>query len=223
MDVVKALKEIVQHHAEALSDDKKLRAMLKDYFPEDKRTQNTLLMVVDEGILEDMQGKSRINKFQMFGYIKGIASDYGVSEQVAKTAIMNWTKALGIDAEDVPVSNENQGNQSKAQITQEIVDYSNVTSEEAVIKGKVIKISGTGAKVFPGIVIPQGTYLVQETGGVCAKYYDSTNKYTYIMNELCTPKHENIFQTPNHIKFGTPGTLEVNSSNNWTLILKPIG
>jgi len=221
--VEKVLKEIVQHHVEALSDDKKLRAMLKDYFPEDKRAQNTLLMVVDEGILDDMQGKSCINKFQMFGYIKGIVGDYGVSEAIAKTAIMNWAKAMGIDAADVPVNDESQGKKANVSITPEIVDYSQVTSDEAIIKGKIIKITGNGAKVFPGILIPPGTYLVQETGGVYAKFYDSSNHMTYIINELNKSKHEKVFQTPNYMKFSVPGTLEVGSNHDWTLLMKPIG
>ena len=234
MDAVKALKEIVQYYAEVLSDDKKLRAMLKDYFPEDKRTQNTLLMVADEGILNDMQGKNRIN--QTFGYIKRIVCDYGVSEMVAKTAVMNWAKALKIDVEDAPVNNENQRQQSRANVTSEIVDCSNVSSSEAIIKDKIIKLSGTGTKVFQGIVIPKGRYWVQATGGINAKYYDAANEFTFIIKsyvneatrkEIFLPStREKIFQTPSRIKFGVPGTLAVYSiylNANWTLVLKPIG
>lgn len=119
---------------------------------------------------------------------------------------------------------DGSGNNSiKAKKTPEIIDYSQVTSDDAIIKGKTIQISGTEAKVYPGIIIPPGTYLVQETGGVTAKFYDADNKFTYIMNELLKPSHEAIFQTPIYMKFGTPGTLEVNSKSNWTLVLKPIG
>lgn len=222
MDVIKKLREIVQHHAETLSDDKKLRAMLKDYFPEDKRTQNTLLMVVDEGILDDMQGKDRINKFQMFGYIKGIANDYGVSEQIAKTAIINWATAIGIDAEDVPIADEMQAKHTRVKVTPEIIDYSDVSSDDATIKGKVIKVSGVGSKVFPGIVIPAGTYLVQETGGLSARFFDAENNYEYIVNEGNKPEYETVFKTHKHMKYGVPGTLAIESSKSWTLVMKPI-
>lgn len=99
MEVTKALKEIAENYTAAFSNDKIMRAILKDYFPEDRRIQNTLMMVVDEGILEDMQGKSSIDKIQMFGYVKGIVNGYGVSEEIAKTAVLNWAEALEIEVD----------------------------------------------------------------------------------------------------------------------------
>lgn len=221
MDVVKALKEIVQNHAEALSDDKKLRAMLKDYFPEDKRTQNTLLMVVDEGILDDMQGKSRINKFQMFGYIKGIASDYGVSEAVAKTAIMNWAKALGIDAEDVPVSfAENSGSSIKQKGS--IVDYSDTDLSSYASSGLTLKFSSSDpTKIVPGVKLEKILYIVKATGAPTVNFYDATNrKHTVII--ASEPKEEKMFDA-SRIDTSKTGMMEIkDTSGRWTVELIPV-
>ena len=223
MDTVKGLKEIIRSHPDVLKDSQRLRAILRDFFPEDKRTQNTLIMVVDEGILDDIYERKEINKFQMFGYIKSLSSDYGVSEMIAKKAILTWAEALEITAEDVPVIDDSMVKSPRLKTDATTVDYSDITSEQAEIKGKILKFTGNGGKVFPGIVIPKGTYIVQETGGVCAKYYDKSNQFTFIMNELNNPKHEKMFQTPSHMEFGEPGILEVNSSKDWVLVLKPIG
>lgn len=148
--------------------------MLKDYFPGDKIAQNTLLMVVDEGILEDMQGKNCINKFQMLGYIKGIVNDYGVSEQVAKTAIMNWAKALGIDAEDVPVSQEK--NASSIKIQNDSVDYSESSIDDFTVNGKIIKFSGARNKIMPNVVLSGKAYIVKSTGKPTVKFFDSNSE-----------------------------------------------
>lgn len=220
MDVVKALKEIMQHHTEVLSDNKTLRAMLKDFFPEDKRTQNTLLMVVDEGILEDMQGKSRINKFQMFGYIKGIASDYGVSEQVAKSAIMNWAKALGIDAEDVPV--ELSSMTTRARQVGETVDYSSVGFEEVPRTGKILKFAGKGHRVVANVKLESGTYAVKTKGKPRALFYDANNKETRLWGYSDV---ETIIQTKS-LNTSKPGYMKfepLNADDAWSCELIKIG
>lgn len=220
MDTVKALKEIVEKYAGALGDDKKIRALLKDYFPEDKRTQNTLLMAVDEEILEDMQGKSQIKKFQMLGYIKGISNDYGVSEQVAKTAVMNRANALGIDAEDVPVTAESAT--TKVKIKGDVVDYSSMGIDDFSPNGKVIKFSGSGAKVIPNVKLSGGSYIIRaafEGEYLCVHFYDGKGQKFFLVNG----ERETVFAPYSHMDFSKPGVIEVsNIDSDWSVELIPM-
>lgn len=85
--------------------------------------RNTLLMVVEEGILADVHGKKEVKKFQMWNYIKSIVNDYGVSEEIAKAAIIMWMKAFEIEIEDVIIS-EKTGGKDKIKIENDMVDYS---------------------------------------------------------------------------------------------------
>jgi len=222
MEIITVLREIIEKHPQALSDDKMVKALLMDYLPGDKRAQNTLMMVVDTGVLEDMVGKKEIDKFNIYGYIRSIVSDYGVSEVIAKKAISDWASALDIPVEDVAVEDSTPVyRRAKPGVT----DYSAVTSSDLTIYGNVIKFSGKGAKVTPEIIIPVGTYLAQAKPGIAARVYDSNGKSVYIMSQMDKKDFECVFQTPAYMDFSKPATLEVNAlyDRKWELLLKPIG
>ena len=222
MSTIAVLRDIIEKHPTSLSDDRTIRALLMDFFPGDKRVQNTLMMVVETGVLADMVGKQEIDKFHMYGYIRSVVADYGVSETIAKRAVSDWAAALGISAEDVPVE--------VSAVTRQptdpgVIDYSTVTSSDLVIYGKIIKFSGKGPKVTPEVIIPHGTYLAQAKPGIAARVYDARGKSIYIMAQMDKTDYECVFQTPSYMDFSKPTTLEVKPLENkkWELILKPIG
>ena len=218
-DISSKLKEIIEKYPAVLNDDKKLKSIFKDYFPDDKKTQNQLYMVFEDGIVEDMYGCTEIKKFKILGYIRSLADDYGIAEITAKESIMNWADALGIEVENVQVVN---GNSNLPIRENDSVDYSNQSMEDYSFEGKTIKFSGSGAKVFPNVIIPPGTYFVSEKGGCCAKFYDNNQEFDYIMNKLVTNEHELIFQTSPDMFWDKPGILEVVGGKNWVLELKPL-
>ena len=78
MNTIAVLRDIIEKHPTSLADDRTIRALLMDCFPGDKRAQNTLMMVVETGVLADMAGKQEIDRFHMYGYIRSVVADYGV-------------------------------------------------------------------------------------------------------------------------------------------------
>lgn len=222
MNTIAVLRDIIEKHPTSLADDRTIRALLMDCFPGDKRAQNTLMMVVETGVLADMAGKQEIDSFHMYGYIRSVVADYGVSEVIAKRAVSDWAAALGISAEDVSVEDTAV---TRQRTEPGVIDYSAVTSSDLVIYGKIIKFSGKGPKVTPEIIIPPGTYLAQAKPGIAARVYDAGGKSTYIMAEIAKKDYECVFQTPSYMDFSKPATLEVNVLENkkWELLLKPIG
>ncbi len=58
MEDDKILADMVRDYPDALSDRKKLQALLMDFFPQDRRKRNLLMIVFDDGILDEMRGLS---------------------------------------------------------------------------------------------------------------------------------------------------------------------
>ena len=56
MEDDKILANLVQDYPDALSDRKKLQALLLDFFPQDRLKRNLLLLAFDDGIVNEMKG-----------------------------------------------------------------------------------------------------------------------------------------------------------------------
>ena len=216
-EAVKKLKDIVQKYPAVLGDEKKLKSILKDYFPDDKRIQNQLLMVSEEGILDDMQGTTEIKKFKMLGYIHGLAADYGIAESMAKGAIMLWAVALNINAENVSVEDSQSSRGPNRQGN--IIDYSNMSTDDLDLTGTVIRFSGTGEKIIPNVRLQAGTYVVKASTSVIVTYYDCKRQRSVVLNG----EAEKIWQPYSSIDFSEVGIVEVkNTSKSWVVEFLPV-
>ncbi len=99
------LARIIKDYPDALSDRRKLQALFLDFFPEDRLKRNLLMMVYDDGIVEEMAGMERLDSIAMHRFVKSVSQDYGISRENAADAVLSWAKALG-----VPSDEENPGN-----------------------------------------------------------------------------------------------------------------
>lgn len=224
-NLVSKLKEIIDNYPDVLQDDKKLKSILKDYFPEDKRTQNQLYMVVDEGIVDDMKGCSEVKKFKMLGYIHGLAGDYGIPETMAQKAIMVWIRALGIQADEVEVSdsNTNSNSTSGTGMTPGVVDLSDRTFSDTDVKGEIIRISGNGAKIIPHVKLSDRFYLVKlkADSSFAADFYDKDRNSQTII--VARGSEEKMWQLYDDIDISEDGIIEVKLvRDNWELELVPM-
>lgn len=216
-DISVRLTEIIQKYPMVLEDDKKLKSILKDYFPEDRRIQNQLFMVVDTGILNDMKGVKEIKKFKMLGYIHSLVADYGISEPTAKNVIMIWTKAIGASAEDVAVEEtqylrtpNRQGN---------VIDYSDITTDDLILSGKVIRFTGVGARVIPNVQLQKGTYVVKMSTRMIVNYYDCKKRF----DRITIGDSEIVWKPSSGIDFSKPGMVEVkNTDESWVIEFFPV-
>ncbi|MDE7284091.1 MAG: hypothetical protein K2N85_11010, partial [Lachnospiraceae bacterium] len=89
------LAKIINDYPDALSDRKKLQALFLDFFPQDRLKRNTLLMVFDDGILDEMKHMTEIDKIELHRFVKSIVQGYGIKTESAKNVVSAWGKALG--------------------------------------------------------------------------------------------------------------------------------
>lgn len=214
-DIEKSLIEIVEMYPAVLDDDKKLKSILKDYFPEDKRIQNHLYMVCEQGILEDMKGATEINKYKMVRYIHRLADDYGISESMAKEAIVAWTKALKIKAEEVSIS------ESRAKQNQDSIIDGNSAINFEIEDENTLHFSGKEGRIIPNIKLMKGTYAVKLKGDIFFKlvYCDYKINQKMVIGSVYR-EEECIFKIERNIDNHNPGYFEIQNrgdDNLWTV------
>ncbi len=99
MEDHRILARIVKDYPDALSDRKKLQALLSDFFAEDRLRRNILLMVYDDGIVGELQGLDRLDDVSLHRFVKSVGQGYGIQTQNAEAAVLTWARALGVMTE----------------------------------------------------------------------------------------------------------------------------
>lgn len=90
------LTKIINDYPDALSDRKKLQALLLDFYPQDRLKRNTLMMVFDDGIAEEMQTLTKVDNITLGRFVKSLVQGYGIRTENAKEAVCVWAKASGL-------------------------------------------------------------------------------------------------------------------------------
>lgn len=70
MEDFEVLAKIIRDYPDALSERKKLQALFLDFFPQDRLKRNTLLMVFDDGIVNEMKGLAQMDRMVMHRFVK---------------------------------------------------------------------------------------------------------------------------------------------------------
>lgn len=96
MEDHRILARIVKDYPDALSDRKKLQALFSDFFPQDRLRRNILLMVFDDGIIEEMQNVTNLDKIALHRYAKSVSQGYGIKTESAEEAVLAWARAIGL-------------------------------------------------------------------------------------------------------------------------------
>lgn len=216
--MVDILRKIVTEYPDALEDIKKLKGLLKDLYVDNKLMQNLLAMVAESGILRDIYQRDNLNRFQMYGYIKCLTTDYGISDSLAKKAIELWAAALDKKYEIINVEDENSNNEPKQM--GEVLDYSRVSVADFKTKGKISKFTGEGNKVIPNVKITEGTYIVRASN-CYASIYDSAGNGETVIYAKGESYSEDIF-TPSYLKVDKPIFMKISSTGKWELELIPV-
>lgn len=96
MEDHRILARIIKDYPDALTDRKRLQALFSDFFPEDRLKRNTLLMVFDDGIVDEMSRLTQIDRITLHRYVKSIGQGYGIQTGSAENAVLAWAKAMGL-------------------------------------------------------------------------------------------------------------------------------
>ncbi|MDE5718954.1 MAG: leucine-rich repeat domain-containing protein [Lachnospiraceae bacterium] len=113
MDDDKVLAGIIQDYPDALSDRKRLQALLMDFFPQDRRKRNLLMLVFDDGMVSEMRGLGQMDQMTLHRFVKSIELGYDIRTRSAEAAVTAWAKALGLSMD---------GNGDQREETQVCVD-----------------------------------------------------------------------------------------------------
>lgn len=87
-------RELLSKYPGAIKDRQKLKALLSDYYPENKLYTNIILMVLDEGLLEEIRWMSNSDFLKKQRLVARLVNNYGISEDLADVAIEAWYKGL---------------------------------------------------------------------------------------------------------------------------------
>ncbi len=100
MEDDKILANLVQDYPDALSDRKKLQALLLDFFPQDRLKRNLLLLAFDDGIVNEMKGLVEMDNMTRHRFVKSIEQGYDIRTKSAEAADLTWAAAMGLSKKD---------------------------------------------------------------------------------------------------------------------------
>lgn len=100
MEDDKVLAGLIHDYPDALSDRKRLQALLLDFFPQDRRKRNLLMIVFDDGIVSEMRGLGQMDQMTLHRFVRSIELGYDIRTKSAEAAVKAWIKALGLSADD---------------------------------------------------------------------------------------------------------------------------
>ena len=117
MEDHRILARIIKDYPDALSDRKKLQALFSDFFPQDRMKRNILLMVFDDGITDEMQNATQLERMALHRYVKSVSQGYGIKTESAEEAVLTWAKAMGLSLEAEPeqVSEDDENIESEVE------------------------------------------------------------------------------------------------------------
>lgn len=96
----KILADMIRDYPDALSDRKRLQALLLDFFPQDRRKRNLLRIVFDDGIVDEMRGLAQIDKMTLHRFVRSIEMGYDIRTKSAEAAVAAWVRALGLSMDE---------------------------------------------------------------------------------------------------------------------------
>lgn len=86
---------MLRKYGSIIDDKKKFTGLVKDFFPDQAKNINLLLMAYNMGIAGDLRNVGRINNTFAFRYVKQLMDDFGLSRVNADWIISVWCVCYG--------------------------------------------------------------------------------------------------------------------------------
>jgi len=90
------LRSVLENHPESKDDYQRLRALLRDLYPQKTLEVNLILNVLHCGISGQMLRLKEVKTRDMKRFVNFLESQYGIRESCAAGAVIAWAKALDI-------------------------------------------------------------------------------------------------------------------------------
>lgn len=86
---------MLRQYLDAIDDKRKFTGLIKDFFPEQEKNINLLLMAYNLGIAQDIQNIEHITNTFAFKYVKQLTDKYGLSRANADWVVTVWCICYG--------------------------------------------------------------------------------------------------------------------------------
>lgn len=86
---------MLRRYGDAVNDKKKFTGLIKDFFPQEARTINLMLMAYEIGICQQIKGAGRINNAFAYRFVKQLTDNYGLSRVNADWVVSVWCVCYG--------------------------------------------------------------------------------------------------------------------------------
>ena len=95
------LKLVISQHPDCLDNDRKLKAVLLDLYPDCKRGMINILVAIQQcGIVAEMQASKNPSALDMSRWKKCLEDDVGFTGALAETCLQMWCSAIGIQEKE---------------------------------------------------------------------------------------------------------------------------
>lgn len=96
MQLEKEFYELIKKHYNIIKDEKRFKALLCDYFPQQEKWRiNALVLLHKHGIIEVVEKTSMLEKTERLRLKNELKNEYGMQERNAKWAVEIWFRSYG--------------------------------------------------------------------------------------------------------------------------------
>lgn len=92
---IQEVSNMLLEHSDKIADKKKLKGLLWDYFCSKKKEINILIVLVESGMLDDMENEAIIDCLFVNRYVNGIVSNQGIDADMAREMTIVWCQSYG--------------------------------------------------------------------------------------------------------------------------------
>lgn len=145
--------KMLRQYQIAVNDKKKFSGLVKDFFPDQPKNANLLLMAYNIGIAEELQKISRISSTFAFRFVKQLMDDFGLSRANADWIISVWCVCYGnrILGKECEVNLQKQGSgpaiKKEIPLSSSVRQYGELFTYKKSVQAKGLSVTGfNGAK-----------------------------------------------------------------------------
>lgn len=90
-----AFESVLRQYEDAIEDKKRFTGLIKDFFYDQQKNVNLMLMAYDVGIVEQIKTTDRISTAFAYRFVKQLVDDYGLSRANADWIVSVWCVCFG--------------------------------------------------------------------------------------------------------------------------------
>ena len=137
---------MLKKYNDCIDDKKRFSGLVKDFFPEEAKSVNLLLMAYNMGIAEGLNNCSCINNTFAYRYVKQLVDDFGISRANADWIVSVWCvcygeKILGKSC-DITVQKKGSGPSIKEEQSSTGTQYGDLFTYTTSMQGTGLGVTG---------------------------------------------------------------------------------